>query len=74
MIAATGYKLLKEYKTFMAKKETAGNKGTLLPFVAMLADQIFIGFLQKHGFKLFGIYRILVGIVLLVLIWKGIIK
>ena len=31
----------------------------------------FIGFLQKHGFKLFGYYRIVAGIILLILIITG---
>jgi undecaprenyl-diphosphatase len=39
--------------------------------VAMIAIKFFIGFLQKHGFKLFGWYRIIVGIILLVLIYTG---
>ena len=43
--------------------------GNVVAFiVAMLAIRFFIGYLQKHGFKLFGYYRILVGIILLILI------
>lgn len=37
--------------------------------VAMLAIRFFIGFLQKHGFRLFGWYRIVAGIVILILIF-----
>ena len=49
--------------------------GNLVAFVvAILAIKFFIGFLQKHGFRLFGWYRIIAGIVLLVLIWKGVIE
>ncbi|NBN98903.1 MAG: undecaprenyl-diphosphate phosphatase [Flavobacteriia bacterium] len=33
--------------------------------VAFLAVKMFIRFLQKYGFKVWGIYRILVGVVLL---------
>jgi undecaprenyl-diphosphatase len=40
----------------------------------MLAIKFFIGFLQKHGFKLFGYYRIIGGILLLALIASGYIK
>jgi undecaprenyl-diphosphatase len=36
--------------------------------VAMIAIKFFIGFLQKHGFRLFGWYRVIVGAVLLVLV------
>jgi undecaprenyl-diphosphatase len=42
--------------------------------VAMLAIKFFIGFLQKHGFRLFGYYRIIGGIVLLVLLATGYLK
>ena len=46
--------------------------GSVIAFiVAILAIKFFIGFLQKHGFRLFGWYRIALGIVLLVLIFSG---
>ena len=49
--------------------------GSLIAFVvAMLAVKFFITYLTKHGFKMFGYYRILAGLVILVLIWKGIIS
>ncbi|NHF58687.1 undecaprenyl-diphosphate phosphatase [Flavobacteriaceae bacterium TP-CH-4] len=35
--------------------------------VAMLAIKTFIGYLSKHGFKVFGYYRIVVGIALLLI-------
>ncbi|MCJ7466502.1 MAG: undecaprenyl-diphosphate phosphatase [Maribacter sp.] len=35
--------------------------------VALLAIKSFIGYLSKHGFKMFGYYRIIVGIALLVI-------
>jgi len=41
--------------------------------VAILAIRFFIGFLQKYGFRLFGWYRILLGVVLLVLIFAKVI-
>ncbi len=47
--------------------------GNLVGFlVAMVAIKTFIGFLQKHGFKAFGWYRILVGLVLISMILMGI--
>lgn len=46
--------------------------GNVIGFlVAMLAIKFFINYLSKHGFKLFGIYRIIVGIVLLTFIYLG---
>ena len=72
MIAATGYKLMKEYKNIHSEQIKLLAIGNLVAFiVAMLAIKFFIGFLQRHGFKLFGVYRIIAGIVLLILIWKG---
>ncbi len=40
--------------------------GNVVAFiVAMLAIKTFIGYLSKHGFKVFGYYRIAVGLILL---------
>ena len=80
MMAATGYKLLKSYKENPAILKDAANLkalliGNLIAFmVAIVAIKFFIGFSQKHGFKLFGYYRIIAGVTLLILIWKGIIQ
>ena len=75
MAAATGYKLLKEYKNIHAEQVKLLAIGNLAAFiVAILAIKFFIGFLQKHGFKLFGYYRIIVGVILLVLLYTGYIK
>ncbi|WP_309641883.1 undecaprenyl-diphosphate phosphatase [Flavobacterium sp.] len=42
--------------------------GNVVAFiVALLAIKTFIGYLSKHGFKVFGYYRIVVGIALLVI-------
>jgi undecaprenyl-diphosphatase len=72
MIAATGYKLLKDYKTFSTQDIKVLAIGNAVAFiVAILAIKFFIGFLQKHGFKIFGYYRIIVGIVLLLLMIAG---
>jgi len=40
--------------------------------VAMLAIRFFISFLTKYGFKMFGYYRIIVGVVILVLLAFGV--
>jgi undecaprenyl-diphosphatase len=42
--------------------------------VALLAIKFFIGFLKKYGFRVWGIYRIIAGLIMLFLIWKGIIQ
>jgi undecaprenyl-diphosphatase len=72
MLAATGYKLLKEYDNIHAEQVKLLLIGNVVAFiVAILAIKFFIGFLQKHGFRLFGIYRIIAGIILLILIALG---
>jgi len=49
--------------------------GCVISFiVALLAIRFFIGYLQKHGFQLFGYYRIIVGIVVLALIYTHVIQ
>ena len=77
MLAATGYKLYKHYSEnggFTGEEIKQLAIGNLVAFVvAMLAIKFFIGFLKKHGFRVWGIYRIVLGIILLFLIWKGVI-
>lgn len=73
MFAATALKLLENYKTFGAEDIKLLALGNIIAFlVAMIAIRTFIGFLTKHGFRLFGWYRILVGLVILVLLASGI--
>jgi undecaprenyl-diphosphatase len=49
--------------------------GNIVAFVvALIAIKFFIGFLKKHGFKVWGWYRIIVGCILLLLIYIGYIK
>jgi undecaprenyl-diphosphatase len=49
-----------------------GLSGIVTFLVSILVIRFFIGFLQKHGFKVWGYYRIVVGLVILVLLWRGI--
>ncbi|HQW83548.1 MAG TPA: undecaprenyl-diphosphate phosphatase [Ferruginibacter sp.] len=78
MLAATGYKLLKYWQDnagFTSNEIKQLAIGNVVAFVvAMLAIKFFIGFLKKHGFKIWGYYRIVVGILLLILIYTGYIK
>ena len=78
MLAATGYKLLKHYQDtggFTSEEVKLLAVGNLVAFfVALLAIKFFIGFLKQYGFRVWGIYRIVVGIVLLLLIYTGYLK
>jgi len=49
--------------------------GAIVSFiVALIAVKTFIHYLQKHGFKAFGIYRIILGTVILILIRSGVLS
>ncbi|MBK7097970.1 MAG: undecaprenyl-diphosphate phosphatase [Sphingobacteriales bacterium] len=49
--------------------------GNVVAFVvAVIAIKFFIGYLKKHGFKFFGWYRIIAGVILLVLLYLKIIQ
>lgn len=78
MLAATVYKLYKHSKengSFTSEEIKLLSIGNIVAFVvALLAIKFFITFLKKHGFRVWGIYRIIVGIALLILIYSGWIK
>ncbi|MDG0815924.1 undecaprenyl-diphosphate phosphatase [Bdellovibrio svalbardensis] len=72
MAAATLYKLLKIYKTIQPEQIGILAMGTFVSFVvAMLAIKFFMGIVTKYGFRGFGYYRIVLGVVILVLIYSG---
>jgi undecaprenyl-diphosphatase len=77
MAAASGYKLLKIILEPGGLSMLKDNLTTLLIgnivafIVASIAIKTFITFLQKHGFRIFGWYRIVVGLVLIILLLMG---
>jgi undecaprenyl-diphosphatase len=75
MVAATGKDLWDWYKdtgTIASGDIKMLLLGNVIAFVvAILAIKFFISYLQKHGFRLFGWYRIVVGIIVLILIFSG---
>jgi undecaprenyl-diphosphatase len=76
MFAATAKKLLDFYKDGVVVNSQEIKLllfGNLVAFiVAVLAIKFFIGVLNKYGFKYFGVYRIIVGGILIVLFLLGI--
>lgn len=78
MFAATVYKLykyIKENGSFTSEQIKLLSIGNVVAFViALLAIKFFINFLKRHGFRVWGIYRIIVGITLLILIYTGFIS
>lgn len=80
MCAATGYKLLKAFKETPEILQDKNNLialgvGNVVAFVvAILAIKGFIQFLQRNTFRSFGLYRILAGITIIILIYSGYIQ
>jgi len=76
MFAATGYKLFKFYKTgnsFSEHELILLAIGNIVGFiVALIAIKSFIQYLTKHGFKIFGYYRIVLGSIILILYFLGV--
>lgn len=67
MFAASGYDLLKEKDNIHSDDITILLLGGLVAFlVAIVAVKGFIAFLNKYGFKHFGYYRIILGVLFLV--------
>jgi len=76
MFGATGLSVFNFFEkggSFGKQEITALIVGNIVAFiVAMIAIKSFIAYLTKHGFKLFGYYRIILGIIILVLYYMGI--
>jgi undecaprenyl-diphosphatase len=65
MAAATIYKLIKSVGTITSDQVSLLGLGFVISFlVAALSIQFFLKILAKSGFKYFGIYRIVVGLVI----------
>jgi undecaprenyl-diphosphatase len=67
-VSQKGYELI----TASSQNIQAFIAGNVVAFVvAILAIKFFINYLKKYGFRVFGIYRIIVGVILLGLIAAG---
>ena len=75
MIAASAYSLLK-YKSHITGAETAILAvGFIVSFaVALAVIKFFMNYIQKHSFKNFGTYRIVLGAIVLLMFAIGLIK
>ena len=73
MFAATAYKMLKGYQAINSDNIGILIFGNVIGFlVALVAIKSFISYLTKHGFAIFGYYRIIVGVLILVLYFFGV--
>jgi len=72
MFAASAYKLYKNYDALNSENIGSLLFGNAVAFVvALIAIRSFIHFLTKNGFRVFGWYRIGVGLVIILLIVAG---
>ena len=78
MLAATAYKIykyIKENGSFTSDQIKILTVGNIVAFVvALLAIKFFITMLKKYGFRMWGIYRVIVGIALLIMLYTGYLK
>ncbi len=76
MFAATVYKLFEFYKTGVQVEQnqiTLLIVGNIIAFVvAILAIRSFIGVITKYGLKVYGYYRIAIGVIIIVLMVMGV--
>jgi len=76
MFGATAKKMLDYFQagdTFTGEQINLLIVGNVVAFlVALLAIKTFITYITKNGFKIFGYYRIIVGLIILILLWQGI--
>lgn len=72
MFAASGYDLLQQYQHIPGDAWPMLLSGAGIAFVvALLAVKVFVQFVQRYGFKHFGYYRILIGLLFLALYAQG---
>jgi undecaprenyl-diphosphatase len=73
MFAASAYKLIENYKSINTQNIPLLVFGNIIAFIiALLAIRTFINYLTRHGFRLFGWYRIVLGGLILILLALGI--
>ena len=69
MFAATGYDLYKTTIAFSGHEIILLGIGLVVAFItALIAVKVFVKIVQNYGFKYFGFYRIVIGILFLLLI------
>lgn len=72
LTAATGYKLLKMGDSLSSETLPVILVGNVVSFiVGILAIKSFIGFLERRGFFWFGVYRIVLGAIILGIVLSG---
>lgn len=72
LTAATAWKTLKIYKTIQSSQIGILVMGNVIAFaIAAVTIKLFVGYLNRRGFFVFGIYRIIAGALILALLFSG---
>jgi undecaprenyl-diphosphatase len=70
MILATAYTIYKKHAEISLTDATPIIFGTFVSFIiALVVIRYFLAYIRSHSFKVFGWYRIIVGIILLTILW-----
>lgn len=70
MVIATLYTILKKRHELFFTDITPIAFGTIISFtVALIVIKYFLTYIRSHSFKIFGWYRIILGVVLLFILW-----
>ena len=74
MVGATAYKVMKNGLVFSGHQWMLILVGSVVSFiVAYAVVALLMGYIKKHSFTAFGVYRIAVGVLVLILLAKGVI-
>lgn len=69
MVGATAYKVMKNGLEFTGHQWTLIALGSVVAFLVAYAVVAFLmAFIQKHSFSVFGVYRIVIGVIVLLLV------
>lgn len=75
MFIATGYEIFKNFNEFSVDNWINIIVGFIVAFIsAIFSIKIFLKFVSKHNFIPFGVYRIIIGILFLILVFLGVIQ
>ena len=70
MVVATLYTIYKKHSELALDSVTPILFGTFVSFVvALFVIRYFLTYIRSHSFKIFGWYRILIGIILICILW-----
>lgn len=71
MIVATLYTLVKKHNELSIDSASPIIVGTVVSFiVAFIVIRFVLSYIKKHSFEIFGWYRIVVGVILMIVLWK----